>query len=133
MALKTYSKLRWYKKWRPKVEIVSCELIRDSKGLALSSRNVRLTDQGVNRALNLSLSLVGVVKRVLNGESIKIAVCEARQELQALEGIDLEYFAGVNNQTFSPEDDATEWSHIIVAAKVDGVRLIDNIELEVVG
>jgi len=117
----------------PKVDIVSCELIRDSKGLALSSRNVRLTDQGVKRALNLSLSLVGVVKRVLNGESVITAVCEARQELQASEGIDLEYFAGVNNQTFSPEDEATEWSHIIVAAKVDGVRLIDNIELEVVG
>jgi pantoate--beta-alanine ligase len=117
----------------PKVEIVSCELIRDSKGLALSSRNVRLTDQGVKRALNLSLSLVGVVKRVLNGESVKTAVGEARQELQALEGIDLEYFAGVNNQTFSLEDEATEWSHIIVAAKVDGVRLIDNIELEVAG
>ncbi len=117
----------------PKVEIVSCELIRDSKGLALSSRNVRLTDQGVKRALNLSLSLVGVVRRVLNGESVKTAVGKARQELQALEGIDLEYFAGVNNQTFSIEDEATEWSHIIVAAKVDGVRLIDNIELEVAG
>jgi len=113
----------------PKVEIVSCELIRDSKGLALSSRNVRLTDQGVNRALNLSLALEEVAIKASRGEPLKIAISDAREELQASEGIDLEYFDGVNNKTFSPEDEASEWSHIIVAAKVDGVRLIDNIEL----
>ena len=113
----------------PNVEIVSCKLIRDSKGLALSSRNVRLSDQGVKRALNLSLTLLEVVRKVSKGDSVKIAVEEARQELQASEGIDLEYFTGVNNQTFSNEDEVAKWSHIIVAAKVDGVRLIDNIEL----
>jgi len=113
----------------PNVEIVSCKLIRDSKGLALSSRNVRLSDQGVKKALNLSLTLLEVVRKVSKGDSVKIAVEEARQELQASEGIDLEYFTGVNNQTFSHEDEVAKWSHIIVAAKVDGVRLIDNIEL----
>jgi len=113
----------------PKVEIVSCKLIRDSKGLALSSRNIRLSDQGVKRALNLYLTLLEVVRKVSKGDSVKIAVEEARQELQASEGIDLEYFTGVNNQTFSNEDEVAKWSHIIVAAKVDGVRLIDNIEL----
>lgn len=117
----------------PNIEIVSCDMIRDSKGLALSSRNVRLTDQGIKRALNLSFNLMEVARKASRGEPIKTAVRVAREELQAFEGIDLEYFDGVNNKTFSHEDEVSEWSHIIVAAKVDGVRLIDNIELEVVG
>jgi pantoate--beta-alanine ligase len=113
----------------PNIEIISCKLIRDSKGLALSSRNVRLTDQGIKRALNLSLALDEVVRKASIGESVKKAVGEAREELRASEDLDLEYFDGVNYKTFSHEDESREWSHIIVAAKVDGVRLIDNIEL----
>ena len=117
----------------PNVDIVSCDLIRDSKGLALSSRNTRLSDQGINQALKLSVALSNVVEKTSAGESIKTAVDKARKELQAFEGIDLEYFNGVNCQTFSPEDEPFEWSHIVLAANVDGVRLIDNIEIEVVG
>jgi pantoate--beta-alanine ligase len=117
----------------PNIEIVSCDLIRDSKGLALSSRNIRLTDQGIKRALMLSYSLSNVVANISAGKAIKTAVDNARKELQESDGINLEYFNGVNYQTFSPEDEPFEWSHIVVAANVDGVRLIDNIELEVVG
>ena len=117
----------------PNIEIVSCDLIRDSKGLALSSRNIRLTNQGIKRALKLSFALSNVVKKTSAGSSIKTAVDTARKELNESEGIDLEYFNGVNCQTFSPEDEPFDWSHIVVAANVDGVRLIDNIEIEVVG
>ena len=117
----------------PNIEIVSCYLIRDSKGLALSSRNIRLSDQGITRALKLSSALFNVATNTLAGKSVKTAVDAARKELQSSEGIDLEYFNGVNNQTFSHEDEPSEWSHIVVAAKVEGVRLIDNIEIEVVG
>ena len=117
----------------PNIEVVSCELIRDSKGLALSSRNIRLTNQGVKRALKLSFALANVVENTSSGRSIKTAVDTARKELQTSEGIDLEYFDGVNYHTFSHEDEPFEWSHIVVAANVDGVRLIDNIEIEVVG
>jgi pantoate--beta-alanine ligase len=117
----------------PNIEIVSCDLIRDSKGLALSSRNIRLTDQGIKRALKLSLALSNVAVNTSAGESIKTSVDTARKELQESEGIDLEYFNGVNYHTFSHEDEPLEWSHVVVAANVEGVRLIDNIEIEVVG
>tara|TARA_B110000003_G_C16607716_1_gene518191 strand:- start:729 stop:1583 length:855 start_codon:yes stop_codon:yes gene_type:complete len=117
----------------PNIEIVSCDLIRDSKGLALSSRNIRLTNQGIKRALKLSFALSNVVEKTSEGSSLKTAVDTARKELNESEGIDLEYFNGVNCQTFSPEDEPFDWSHIVVAANVDGVRLIDNIEIEVVG
>tara|TARA_B100000767_G_scaffold170521_1_gene159581 strand:+ start:1072 stop:1926 length:855 start_codon:yes stop_codon:yes gene_type:complete len=116
----------------PNIEIVSCELIRDSKGLALSSRNIRLTNQGVKQALKLSFALSKVVEKISAGESEKTAVDAARNELKEYDEIDLEYFNGVNFHTFSHEDKPFEWSHIVVAANVDGVRLIDNIELEVV-
>jgi len=117
----------------PNIEIMSCDLIRDLKGLALSSRNTRLTDQGIKRASRLSLALSSVVANTCAGKSIKTAVDNARKELQESEGIDLEYFNGINCHTFSPEDELFEWSHIVVAANVDGVRLIDNIEIKVVG
>ena len=117
----------------PNIEIMSCDLIRDLKGLALSSRNTRLTDQGIKRASRLSLALSSVVANTCAGKSIKTAVDNARKELQESEGIDLEYFNGINCHTFSPEDEPFEWSHIVVAANVDGVRLIDNIEIKVVG
>lgn len=117
----------------PNIEIVSCDLIRDSRGLALSSRNIRLTNRGVKQALKLSFALSNVVENTSAGEPIKTAVDAARNELQESEGIELEYFSGVNFHTFSHEDEPLEWSHIVVAANVDGVRLIDNIEIEVVG
>jgi pantoate--beta-alanine ligase len=117
----------------PNIEIMSCDLIRDLKGLALSSRNTRLTDQGIKRASRLSLALSSVVANTCAGKSIKTAVDNARKELQESEGLDLEYFNGINCHTFSPEDEPFEWSHIVVAANVDGVRLIDNIEIKVVG
>jgi len=53
----------------------------------------------------------------------------AKKNLKNVNGFELEYMSGVNYKTFSICTESTVWSHIVVAASVEGVRLIDNIEL----
>jgi len=113
----------------PKIKIVSCDLIRDENGLALSSRNIKLSYAGIILAQNISKELQTVAERVKDGRDMIESVEIAKKKLRNLEGLELEYISGVNYKTFSISTENRGWSHIIVAARVEGVRLIDNIEL----
>ncbi|PCJ81948.1 MAG: pantoate--beta-alanine ligase [Bacteroidetes bacterium] len=113
----------------PSVEVVECDLVRDSEGLALSSRNSRLSKKGLKMALELSLALRKVKDTVATGMPVMQSVNESREALKALSELEIEYFDGVNNLSFSSSDKSENWTHIIVAAWVEGVRLIDNIRL----
>ena len=104
----------------PGVEIVSCELIREVSGLALSSRNTRLSERGVEVALELS--------RALN-KAKQSGIATGRAMLENHPEIELEYFEGVNEISFESNDVHENYTHIVVAAEVEGVRLIDNIRL----
>jgi|TARA_B110000196_G_scaffold1070_1_gene949 pantoate--beta-alanine ligase len=113
----------------PKIHIVSCKLIRDENGLALSSRNTRLSDAGIALAQNISQELQSVVDRVKDGLDVNDSVEIAKKKLKNLKGLELEYISGVNYKTFSISTENRGRSHIIIAASVEGIRLIDNIEL----
>jgi pantoate--beta-alanine ligase len=113
----------------PKIQIVSCDLIRDENGLALSSRNTRLSSTGTSLAQNISLELQSVVDRVKDGLDVADSVEISRNNLKQIKNLELEYMSGVNDKTFSRSTEKGGWSHIVVAASVEGVRLIDNIEL----
>lgn len=114
---------------RHKAKIVSCELVRDDNGLALSSRNVRLSKKGAIDALLLSQALFQVSTKIKDGLSREESIAESRKSLSESSRVKLEYIDGVNENTFSPDDSPASWTHIIVAAEVEGVRLIDNIRL----
>ena len=117
------------------LEIVACPLIRDDSGLALSSRNARLSPSNQKIALELSRSLVRLKKALLNpsanGEDL------LNQEIETLEsvtGIELEYLDIVNSRTFVPlPPQEYRKGHAIVAANVASVRLIDNLFMGVEG
>jgi len=113
----------------PKIQIVSCKLIRDENGLALSSRNTRLSYAGIALAQNISQELQSVVDRVKDGLDVSDSVEIAKKKLKNLKGLELEYMSGVNYKTFSISTENRGRSHIIIAASVEGIRLIDNIEL----
>jgi len=117
------------KERHPSVEVVECDLVRDSHGLALSSRNSRLSNKGLKTALMLSSELRVVKEKVMQNTPVLQAVNESREVLKSVSELKLEYFDGVNNITFSSSDESKNWTHIIVAAWVEGVRLIDNIKL----
>ena len=109
----------------PSIQIHSCDLIRDEDGLALSSRNTRLSESDRDIALELSRSLVAVSK----SDDFEKEIANQIERINRYDGIKLEYLAGVNEVTYSKSDPPDAWTHAIIAAEVDGVRLIDNIRL----
>jgi pantoate--beta-alanine ligase len=110
------------------VEIVPCELIREESGLAMSSRNVRLSEQGRNIALSLSATLNAMRTRQFSDDPAALKSWGANQIVAA--GLRLDYLEIVDANTFEPIE---KWEdremRILVAAWVEGVRLIDNIDI----
>jgi pantoate--beta-alanine ligase len=105
------------------VEVVGCPIVRDDDGLALSSRNVQLSDDARARALALSRSVASVAG----------APARASDHRRMLRGvltnadIDVVYAEVVDPVTFAPSTDEDSGdARALVAAIVDGVRLIDN-------
>ena len=107
------------------VEIVPCEIVRDSDGLALSSRNLYLTEEERTRALSLSRSLKRASKMVMQGIYDVEAI---RSEMrQVMADVEIEYIAFVN-RSFEPIISIEIGNTIVlVAAKVGKTRLIDNL------
>ena len=109
------------------VEIVVCPIVRESDGLAMSSRNAYLNAEQRKQALVLSRSLQQVRAAVDAGERHAGKLAEVgRREIAAEPGARLDYFAIVNADTLEPVDEATKGTLIAVAAWVGSTRLIDN-------
>lgn len=115
------------------VEIRPVELVRAPSGLALSSRNVRLDDHGMENALGLSKALHYLADQVTRGERLDISA--ARDIIRTQENVDLDYLEIVDPETLIPLSDeqlAAPLEHealALVAAWVPPVRLIDNMLL----
>ncbi|OQX50214.1 MAG: pantoate--beta-alanine ligase [Epsilonproteobacteria bacterium 4484_20] len=108
------------------VQIIPCEIVRDDKGLALSSRNVYLTEEEKQRALSLSRSLKRASKMVMAGElDVRTIKKEMMQVLSETDRV--EYVAIVDRDFNALESVEIGNSIILVAAWVGKPRLIDNI------
>lgn len=109
------------------VNIIPCEIVRDTRGLALSSRNTYLTKEEYERALSLSRSLKlasdMVAKDELNCSKIK----ESMQDLLTKSVDKLDYVAIVDREFRELDKVEIGNSIILVAAFVGKTRLIDNI------
>jgi len=137
------------------VEIVGHPTVREADGLALSSRNARLSDEDRRRALALSRALADAHQAAAAGERDADALRRRmRQSLESALGksapgesgsgnsgpgdgagdIDgrVEYAEVVDGESFQPLDRLPETGRVIlpVAAWVGGVRLIDNVQWE---
>ncbi|WP_196859402.1 pantoate--beta-alanine ligase [Pedobacter sp. CAN_A7] len=111
------------------VKIVSCPIIRENDGLAMSSRNIHLTAADHEHALVLSKSLE-YVRNNFKSKAIEELVSEAKTMINAEPGVALDYFTIVNGETLLPETDKNApYLVALVAAKVGETRLIDNMLL----
>jgi pantoate--beta-alanine ligase len=110
------------------VEIVTAATIRDRDGLALSSRNERLTAGGREQALAISAALQAAANAISNGsaDSPEAASAAGVERLRAA-GIAPEYFTIADPSTLEPARQLSGTLLIACAATVDGVRLIDNL------
>lgn len=107
------------------IEIVSMETVRESDGLALSSRNLYLSASERQEALKISASLKRATKQVMQ-ENLS---CESiRQEmLMILQPLEVEYVAIVNRAFELIPEVILGDTIILVAARVGTTRLIDNV------
>lgn len=113
------------------IEIIEAPVVREPDGLALSSRNVRLTRTDRERALAISRGLFQAAEQVDAGERRGERI-EATVE-RSIKGLDVDYVKLASQETMKPISSLDEPSVLAVAAQVGDVRLIDNIAFDIVG
>jgi pantoate--beta-alanine ligase len=107
------------------VDVRACPTVREEGGLALSSRNVYLDDAERRRGASLFAALRAGA-HVLESEQNVAAAEKTMRETMAVEGLDVDYAAVVDPDTFKP----FEWESaalLLVAGRAGKTRLIDNL------
>ena len=108
-------------------EIVVCPIVREADGLALSSRNIYLSEQEREWALTLSRAVRQAEALYASGERRAIRILQAaRITFASMPQIRVDYVALVNWETLEPVEVAAPGSLFAVAAWVGQTRLIDN-------
>lgn len=109
------------------VEVIVCPTVRDSDGLALSSRNQYLSPEERTQALALSRSLATATAQANKGmhdaAQLKSAIL---QDLQSTPTLRIDYVEIVDPTTLEPIADLQAGALIAVAAWIGKTRLIDN-------
>jgi len=108
------------------LKIISCPLIRDKDGLALSSRNKYLSPAERTKALSLYKSLLAAKEAILKGESNPEKIKKIMQEVLK-PNTKIDYIKIGNPETLEDLKIIKKKVLIAVAAKVGTTRLIDNI------
>lgn len=109
------------------LEIVACPTVRDSSGLALSSRNSRLDPGQLQSASVISLALFRAADLAKKGErSASILEAESRAQIAGEPEVRLQYLQVVDPLTFEEVTSIEEEASMVIAAYVGDVRLIDN-------
>ncbi len=109
------------------VTVVGCDTVREDDGLAMSSRNVRLSPQARARAPAMHAAMVQAAAAFRAGAS-QIDVTDAATRAVLAAGFDrVEYIDLRDAGTLDPLIDRTRPARMLAAAWLDGVRLIDNI------
>jgi pantoate--beta-alanine ligase len=112
------------------VEIVTCPIVREPDGLAMSSRNAYLNPEQRKRALVLHRSLMRVQCLADAGERDAAQLGEAgREEVAAESAVRLDYLEIVDPDMLDPVKDVSGGALVAVAAFVGSTRLIDNVLL----
>lgn len=112
------------------IEIVEAPVIREPDGLALSSRNVRLTRNDRYAALAISRGLFQASEQVdageRRGERLEGTV------LRSIRDLDVDYVKLASQETMKPIETLDRSAVLAVAATVGDVRLIDNVAFDIV-
>ena len=115
------------------VDIIGAPTLRESDGLAMSSRNVFLTPADRQAAPALQQALQAAARVILAGGAVEAALRQARAAIEAA-GFKLDYLELRDAATLAPVVSApVKLSRLLVAAGIGAVRLIDNIAISTGG
>lgn len=108
------------------LKIVGCPIVREASGLALSSRNERLSDSEKQTAVAISQTLLASVEWAKT-DSIEAVQKRVIDTINAIDGLEVEYYEIVDKSTLQP---TTTFDNAIgcVTVYCGPVRLIDNIQ-----
>ena len=120
---KDFQQLTLIKSMKSDVEIVGAPTIRDADGLALSSRNVRLSDP--KTALVIYRALLAARKE----KNIDAARAAMKEVLASEAAFTLDYAEIINESNFEKASQSDESKRAIIAGWVNGIRLIDNMPM----
>ena len=111
------------------LEIVGCPIVREADGLALSSRNARLSEEERRQALNISKTLFAS-KEYATSHTVEETLKFVEDSIAASEGLELEYFELVDGTTLQKIStwDETDYAVGCITDYCGEVRLIDNIK-----
>jgi len=114
------------------LEIITGPIIRESDGLAMSSRNIYLSEDERNDALSLNRSLLKAEEMVHQGERrIEILSKFIENEISSKKNNRIDYISIVDPQTLEPLEYIRDRALIALAVFVGKTRLIDNILIQV--
>ena len=111
-------------------EVTSVPTVRDQFGLALSSRNTRLTAERLGQARQIYILLSEIAEKCRTHETFSSAVKDRfTTELPAVTAATVEYVEVVDSNTLQPAQIASNGTTICVAVWFGDVRLIDNVSI----
>ena len=107
------------------LKIVDCPIVRENSGLAMSSRNERLSEQEKQTAVTISQTLFDSLQWAKTA-SVKEVQQRVIDTINAMDGLEVEYYEIVDKNTLQPTD---VWDNAVgcVTVYCGPVRLIDNI------
>ena len=107
------------------LKIVDCPIVRENSGLAMSSRNERLSEQEKQTAVTISQTLFASLQWVKTA-SVKEVQQRVIDTINAVDGLEVEYYEIVDKNTLQPTD---VWDNAVgcVTVYCGPIRLIDNI------
>lgn len=109
------------------IELRICPTVRESDGLAMSSRNVRLTPEERSIAPTIYRILNECKTALLVGTPVEVALKNARDAFSQQPAFRLEYIELVDADTLKPLNETGKANALCVAVHLGNVRLIDNI------
>lgn len=110
------------------VEITQCPIVREESGLALSSRNKYLSEAGRKDALVLS-NILNNIKACYKKGITDVGALKETAYAYLTDKHDMEYLEILDRDTLEEKENADDKTIALIACRVEGVRLIDNIYL----
>ncbi|HBM88689.1 MAG: pantoate--beta-alanine ligase [Parvibaculaceae bacterium] len=112
------------------VEILGGPILREPDGLAMSSRNVYLTETERNAAGQLNVILKETADAISNGGNIQTLTKNTEAKLFELGFDKIDYLTVRDTRTLQPVEQLTGEARILVAAKIGQPRLLDNMPVK---